>query len=429
VVFLFVLDGSSLNSTWLMGPLEGRSKRVLLSTGLQKPHKARSSRVLQSHVVKKKPPASSRALNHPSRIVAEKKQKKMTRVVGEKSRLRKSKTARTLASRSISKNEAGSLARNNRMTLLERCSVSANIESQYGDYFQKFLSFCRDQGLDPPPSPNTDAYLSDFMDVMFLDGKPVNEGEKILASIEYHHSILKGKLVRSRKALRGWRKERPQGSRLPLPKLVAYGMSMHLLALGKRLQALKLILDFDTYMRPGESQDLVKKNLVIPVKSAGPQYKWYAVVIRDFEDGKPDKVGIYDNSVPLNTPERMWLGPVLRNHVKTLSSKESKIFPFQSDEYREDLDVAAKALGLTGIHPYQCRHGGASDDLSSKVRDFQSVKTRGRRQTDQSVRRYGKIGKIQQLLNHLSKNKMAFCRWSHLNLEKAFKGLIPPRLG
>ena len=262
----------------------------------------------------------------------------------------------------------------------------------------------------------------------FLEGKPVNEGEKILASIEYHHSSLKGKLVRSRKALRGWRKERPQESRLPLPKLVAYGMSMHLLALGKRLQALKLILDFDTYMRPGESQDLVKKNLVIPVGSAGPQYKRYAVVIRDFEDGRPDKVGIYDNSVPLNTPGRQWLGPILHNHVKTLKSKEEKIFPFQSDEFRKDFTMAAEALGVSGLHPYQCRHGGASDDMSSKVRDFQSVKARGRWQTDQSVRRYTKIGKIQQLLNHLSKNKMAFCRWSHLNLEKAFKGLVPPRL-
>ena len=95
---------------------------------------------------------------------------------------------------------------------------------------------------------------------------------------------------------------------------------------------------------------------------------------------------------------------------------------------RKDFTMAAEALGVSGLHPYQCRHGGASDDMSSKVRDFQSVKARGRWQTDQSVRRYTKIGKIQQLLNHLSKNKMAFCRWSHLNLEKAFKGLVPPRL-
>ena len=72
-------------------------------------------------------------------------------------------------------------ARNNHMTLLERCSVSANIESQYGDYYQKFLNFCRGQGLDPPPSPYTDAYLSDLMDVIFFwRGNQWTKGRRFL---------------------------------------------------------------------------------------------------------------------------------------------------------------------------------------------------------------------------------------------------------
>lgn len=109
------------------------------------------------------------------------------------------------------------------------------------------------------------------MDVLFFEGKPMNEGEKILASVEFRHGSVKGKLLRSRKALRGWRKECPPESRAPLPKLVAYGISMALLAKNKRLHALKVILDLDTYMRPSESQDLLKKNLVRPALKAGPQ--------------------------------------------------------------------------------------------------------------------------------------------------------------
>ena len=112
-----------------------------------------------------------------------------------------------------------------------------------------------------------------------------------------------------------------------MPKLVVYGLCMILLAKGKRLHALKTILDFDTYMRPGESHDLLKKNLVAPVSKAGPQYRWYAVVIRDFDEQRPDKVGVFDSSIPLNSRERLWIGSVLHQHVKTLPKKNSKVFP------------------------------------------------------------------------------------------------------
>lgn len=111
------------------------------------------------------------------------------------------------------------------------------------------------------------------------------------------------------------------------------------------------------------------------------------MVIRDFDEKRPDKVGIFDNSVPLNSRERTWLGGVLHQHVKTLPLNTSKIFPFDAADFRKEMQKVATEMGLNNVHPYQLRHGGAADDLNAKERDHQGVKARGRWQTDPSVRR------------------------------------------
>lgn len=327
---------------------------------------------------------------------------------------------RSIQSREVSV-EAMDLARTSGLTKLEQRSVSVAVENQYANFYQKFQNFCRDAGRPRPSEGQLDGLLADYMDKLFMDGRHVAEGEKTLASVEYHHVRVKGRLVRGRRALRGWRKEKPQQSRVPIPKILAYGISMQLIAKGFKTMGIKVILDFDTYMRPGESIDLKVRHLILPVKGAGAMYKWHTLVVRDFDDEKPDKVGVYDNSIPLNSTERLWLGDVLEVHAKGLKDPEAFMFQFKMDDYRKRFNQAAKDLGLSTLHPYQLRHGGAADDLAAKFRDHAGVKSRGRWETDQSVRRYTKIGKVQQLLTRLSPGGLEFCRWSHQNLEKVLR--------
>jgi len=260
------------------------------------------------------------------------------------------------------------------------------------------------------------------MDGLFLEGKEVAEGEKTLASLEYHHAVLKGKLTRGRKCLRGWRKECPPQSPIPLPKFVVYGVAMIMKSRNQAEMAVKVLLDFDAYLRPAEGMSLKAKSVVPPVKGAGPQFNWHAIIIREFEDGQPDKVGVFDNSIQLNTPERTWLGPALQKIAKKRGGKNSPLFSFTAEEYRKEFSRAAQKLGLGQVHLYQLRHGGAADDINGRVRDHAAVKQRGRWSTDQSVRRYTKTGKVQSLLNQLLPGGLAFCRWSHRNMEKVFQG-------
>ena len=219
----------------------------------------------------------------------------------------------------------------------------------------------------------------------------------------------------------------PATSRLPLPRIMMHGLAMQLLAQGKRDMALMTLVMFNLYLRPGEAADLCKRHVVAPVKMAGNQYAWVTVIIRDQEHKKPDKIGVYDNSLPFDKSQDLWLGNQLLQHAQSVKSKDGKLFNFKMEEYRRAFVKAGVDLGVPGLHPYQMRHGGATEDLTSGRRDFNMVKIRGRWRTDQSVRRYSKVGRVQQLLNQLSVSSQRFCLWSEKNMEKVMLGMTPAR--
>eukprot|EP00438_Fugacium_kawagutii_P033140 Skav227543 [mRNA] locus=scaffold2241:169914:174596:- [translate_table: standard] len=139
------------------------------------------------------------------------------------------------------------------------------------------------------------------------------------------------------------------------------------------------------------------------------------------------RCGIFDNSIVLDSPSRSFVGPLLVDRVREMNSKDDLLYPFSGKEFRKEFNQAALMIGLPGLHPYQMRHGGATEDLNMGIRDHAMVKARGRWFTDQSVRRYAKLGKVQQLLSQLSPSALEYCRWSQANLERVFKGVTPPR--
>lgn len=219
----------------------------------------------------------------------------------------------------------------------------------------------------------------------------------------------------------------PPSSRLPLPRLAMFGIAMNLAAKGHKDRALMVLAGFNMYLRPGEALDLRKKNIVPPVKKAGRQFKHTTVIIRDREEGRPDKVGVFDNSLPIDVKSFQFMGEMLLQAAAKCSRPQELIFKFTMDEFRKSFQEAGAALGLEAVHPYQLRHGGATNDLAAGVRDFQGVKSRGRWKTDQSVRRYAKTGRIQQLLTQMSAVDLRFCRWAEANMCKVMTGQLPAK--
>ena len=269
--------------------------------------------------------------------------------------------------------------------------------------------------------------MCDYLDYLFETNRTPHEGEKSVAALEFFRVELKGTLIRCRRAMRGWKKVIPSQSRLPLPRIAMMGICMDLLARNFRNMALMTLTAFDCYLRPGEALDLRGSNVVAPVRAAGRQYRWVTLVIREFEGRRPDKTGVFDNSIPIDKADLQWLGQELLHRKKVLNKTSDLMFNFNMEEFRKQFQRSATLLGLDGLHPYQLRHGGATEDLSSQKREYSAVKSRGRWKTNSSIRRYGKIGKVQQLLNKISASQIAYCKWADKNLEKYFKGVVVPR--
>ena len=297
------------------------------------------------------------------------------------------------------------------------------MQNQYQRYLQLFVDFCKESGESwPPRAEDLDPLLPDYMDLLYLQGRGPQEGEKTVAAVEYNFIAAKGNMFRAKRALKGWRKVSPAQSRPPLPRVAMFGGLMNLLAAGLHDMALMTLVAFFLCLRPGEAIDLKGTNMIKPVKSAGLQFQWVRVAVREQEGGRPDKVGVYDNCIPFDLPSMHWIGDLLLQKAKALPKNKELIFQFSMGEYRKQFSKAASFLGLNGFHPYQLRHGGATEDMTSGARDHNSIKSRGRWRTDPSVRRYAKVGRVQELLNQISPRDIQFCTNAEKRVQRVFLG-------
>ena len=100
--------------------------------------------------------------------------------------------------------------------------------------------------------------------------------------------------------------------------------------------------------------------------------------------------------------------------------KEGKLFAdVDLASLRRQFNKSAKFIGLAkDVNLYQLRHGGASHDLAANLRTRAEVMARGRWQTEASVRRYAKIGKIQALLADLGDDGHDYCALAIKNMER-----------
>ena len=111
-----------------------------------------------------------------------------------------------------------------------------------------------------------------------------------------------------------------------------------------------------------------------------------------------------------------WLAGLVAGQFQHLAPTDL-LFPATSDQAVREFKEAAKLLKLPDLCLYQLRHGGASEDVLSKNRTSDEVKSRCRWRTETSLRRYAKLAQVQRLLNSLSPNLRAYAEQSFNNLE------------
>ena len=88
--------------------------------------------------------------------------------------------------------------------------------------------------------------------------------------------------------------------------------------LGHWESAEKTLVSHDTYLRPGELEDLMWDNLVPPQPSLGAYANTWALVMHLQEAGVQSKAGIYDDGVIFDSPHMLWMNTLHARRHKTL---------------------------------------------------------------------------------------------------------------
>ena len=320
----------------------------------------------------------------------------------------------------------GSRAIAGQLTECELATIQPSTAAAYSFYDDLFTEWKRLKGRNESDA-TIEANLLDYLDEMMADSIPLTQAEKTVAAALYHRAVDPlPQRPRLKRALKGYRKRLPPRSRNPLPKPIKSAIVMLLLAAGYRFEATYVEATYVGMTRPGELAKALARDLVRPGQGRGAVLACYSITIAPQERLAPSKTQTFDDTVIFQDPS--WIGPELA----ALASRRGKDQPlFEVDLVRlaKLFKKCAVLLGLPlSTTMYQLRHGRASDLLLTRAKTREEVKAIGRWNTDSSVRRYGKPGKLQEQLNALSSENRAFCEWADSNLEAVFRGREAPKV-
>ena len=306
------------------------------------------------------------------------------------------------------------------ITFLEQNAVLGKTKDLYRLFTAIFLSFCDVMLLPLDGAAQVDSALVQFMQMAFECGEDISYGQTTLAAfcdayVEYGKGgPLFSHLPRTRRALRAWRRIDPPASRLPYGWTIVAGLCVLARLLFGEAEAVCMASHFDVYARP-QAWLAVRWG---DVTDEMPGLPFIAVTMCPRELGKASKTGKYDDTVLVGEgvrgrqSNRIAILRVLANYCRRhRGHPEARVFPFEYPHYLHVWKTAGELLGLEGkgeCTPYQGRHGGASQDAADGA-EMVHIQRRGGWAQIESVRRYEKRGRLQEMLGRLSEQQRRFC--------------------
>ncbi|CAE7232165.1 unnamed protein product, partial [Symbiodinium sp. CCMP2592] len=419
VASLALCTGSQFFLRWI--PSEMTSSSAMLLRGLL----GNSALTMADGSVAKKrkrAPATSRGRSTPSSATAGPAQASLqleTEAIPRKLKKERRRAARQSMNRSLES-----------QTILQQASVSPECLARYKRHWEEMEPMMLDGRGRLRALARIDQALAEHLEDLYRDGEDLATARYAVAAALFFRPELGSPamthLPKVKQSLAGWSKLCPPRSRLPIPYAVVALLALHALSLGLLEIAIYLLLTFSLYMRPSEGLRLRKKDVVRPSsRQAGFQH--WSVVLHPLEVGVCSKTQEFDECLQLDLPYHQPLGPatykLLRLHQKR---GEEHIFTITLENVTQFLERAQIELELKGLgelQPYRLRHGGASHDFVSKLRDLASIQMRGRWRSQSSVRRYQKGGRLTQLMQTLTPHVKRAAESAVRKLPAALAGL------
>ncbi|CAK0845014.1 unnamed protein product [Prorocentrum cordatum] len=255
--------------------------------------------------------------------------------------------------------------------------------------------------------PLVDTLLEEYFEQLYVDGGSKSTARYTLAALAYRFSVslrAPGVFPKAKGALAGWGKLEPDVTSEPLCWAAACLMALYLAGLNTEiaLQAARgLVVQFDTYLRPGELLDLRVPCCILPQPSAGSGYNKMGLVV----GASALVMGDDDDTVLIDGQSRAGVAGALMALVKSANqARQGRLMFLHSyASYNRLLKRAAVAVGLpTKVTAHLPRHGGPSEDYLRGARSLADIQSRGRWSSFRSVQRYQKSGRALASFRRLS---------------------------
>ena len=256
-----------------------------------------------------------------------------------------------------------------------------------------------------------------------------------------------GTWPRTLRALKGFKLATPPSEKAPVPWVLALAMAAHLLQAASDAAtraALGLLLQFDTYLRPGEMLKLRGQDVIAP---RGHVRTWSIVVapVPDTAEGStldlqramvgmqraaPSKTQVYDNTIAVGERASSDAGrefiPKLLRHLCRLRPGSTPLIGLTHAQYAQQLAAASRALRLPAVvTPHCLRHAGPSADAALALRSLEQIKSRGMWAKDSSLARYRRPGKYHRALAALPQRILDAAIDNRMIIMAALSGRCP----
>ena len=213
---------------------------------------------------------------------------------------------------------------------LQRAAVIPATELQYVECLMCLQLWLLENGLSPTCRLEVDRMVTAYFQDLVADNIPPHQGSKLLAALMHFYpgmgTSIGSCFPESTRALRGWHRRMPAKSRAPLPFIGLVLILLHQLMCGEVAEALATLLSFSLYLRPRECSGLSRGQLVAPQPLGEAHFDKWAVVLHPLESQLPSKVGVFDESLLIDSPYMtQWVVPFL--HLLTEQRGKGPLWP------------------------------------------------------------------------------------------------------
>ena len=202
-----------------------------------------------------------------------------------------------------------------------------------------------------------------------------------------------------------------------MSRMVACAIAVQLVDAGLVQMGFFVIFLFETYGRPSESLAVRGMQVIRPTRGLEGSMACWSIVFNAREWDRPGKTDAFDHTVVLDLTRQSWMGRCLEKLA--VNRRTSTVWDFTYVEFFREFRRAVLSLGLQRMNlcPYMLRHGGASHDRGTLVREIQD---RGGWRSFASVQRYEKHGRLGLMLQQLTAKEKQECMKQEALVPKVF---------